>query len=73
MLLNCMLFPVIIYFICFQVHYDKYNRRFGSGGHNTHENIEWSSMEDKIAAFTEEFIHTDMVQTEVEEKSYPFG
>ena len=54
-----------------QVHYDQYNQRFGSGGHNTHENIEWSAVESQLAAFTDKFIHPDIVRTEVEEKSYP--
>ncbi|XP_037092694.1 tRNA pseudouridine synthase A-like [Pollicipes pollicipes] len=51
-----------------EVHYDRYNQRFGSGGSNTHDNIEWSAVEDKVRRFTDDFIYADIVRTELEEK-----
>ncbi|XP_015221503.1 pseudouridylate synthase 1 homolog isoform X2 [Lepisosteus oculatus] len=50
-----------------QVHFEKYNKRFGSDG--LHEPLDWREQEAKIAAFKEEHIYPTIIQTEQEEKS----
>ena len=50
-----------------QVHYDKYNRRYGGDG--VHEPITWDSVNEEVAKFKEEVIHAEMVQKESEENS----
>lgn len=50
-----------------QVHFDRYNKRFGGDG--LHEKLEWNKEEEAIAAFKEEHIYPTIVETEREEKS----
>lgn len=50
-----------------QVHFEKYNRRFGNDGF--HEALEWVDEEDKIAAFKEQHIYPTIISTEKGEKS----
>ncbi|XP_078524098.1 pseudouridylate synthase 1 homolog [Lissotriton helveticus] len=50
-----------------QVHFEKYNRRFGNDG--MHEALEWVVEEAKIADFKEDYIYPTIIQTEREEKS----
>jgi len=49
------------------VHFDRYNRKFGGDGH--HEPIEWEEQNDKIDKFKDEHIYPNVVNTEIEEKS----
>ncbi|XP_066465880.1 pseudouridylate synthase 1 homolog isoform X2 [Tiliqua scincoides] len=50
-----------------QVHFEKYNRRFGNDG--LHEALEWAEVGEKIAAFKEQHIYPTIISTEKEEKS----
>ncbi|KAG8455978.1 hypothetical protein GDO86_001968 [Hymenochirus boettgeri] len=50
-----------------RVHFEKYNRRFGNDGF--HESLDWTEEEEKIEAFTKEYINPTIIQTELEEKS----
>ncbi|KAJ6656652.1 hypothetical protein lerEdw1_003539 [Lerista edwardsae] len=50
-----------------QVHFEKYNRRFGNDG--LHEALEWAEEGEKIAAFKEQYIYPTIIRTEKEEKS----
>ncbi|XP_030073388.1 pseudouridylate synthase 1 homolog isoform X2 [Microcaecilia unicolor] len=50
-----------------RVHFEKYNRRFGSDG--LHEALEWTGEEQKIAGFKEQYIYPTIIKTELEEKS----
>lgn len=49
------------------VHYDNYNRRYGSDG--LHEVLEWSDLDEQINKFHMEFISKHIEDTEVNEKS----
>ena len=53
-----------------QVHYDKYNQRFGKDG--IHDPLDWSEVGSEVTAFKEKFIFPTIVDTEIQEKSYPF-
>lgn len=50
-----------------QVHYDKYNRRYGGDG--LHEPITWDSVNEQVSQFKEEVIHAEIVRKEREENS----
>ncbi|XP_053136229.1 pseudouridylate synthase 1 homolog isoform X2 [Hemicordylus capensis] len=50
-----------------QVHFEKYNRRFGNDG--LHEALEWVEEAEKIAKFKEQHIYPTIISTEKEEKS----
>lgn len=50
-----------------EVHFDRYNRRYGGDGQ--HEPIEWEKENDEIEKFKQEFIYPVVVDTEIEEKS----
>ncbi|KAK3599424.1 hypothetical protein CHS0354_036442 [Potamilus streckersoni] len=50
-----------------QLHFDGYNTKFGKDG--IHEPIEWDKYKDEIEKFKEEYIFTDIIKTEKEEKS----
>lgn len=52
-----------------QVHFDRYNKRYGSDG--SHEALEWEEHREKIEAFKREHIHQSIVDTEINEMSYP--
>jgi len=51
------------------VHFDRYNKRYGSDG--SHEALEWEEHREKIEAFKREHIHQSIVDTEINEMSYP--
>lgn len=53
-----------------EVHYSRYNKKFGEDG--IHENLTWSDCNDAVEAFKEKFILPTIVNTEINEKSYPF-
>lgn len=50
-----------------EVHFEKYNRKFGGDGH--HEPIEWEKEADKIEEFKNKYIYPVVVETEIQEKS----
>jgi tRNA pseudouridine38-40 synthase len=50
-----------------EVHFDRYNRKFGGDGH--HEPIEWEAQNDAIDKFKNDKIYPVVVETELEEKS----
>ena len=52
-----------------KVHFDGYNRRFASDG--TREPLEWSEYKEEIEQFKREHIHQTIVDTEVNDLSYP--
>jgi len=47
------------------IHYDKYNKRFA----DTHEGLAWSQQEEAVEKFKEEFIFSEIISTELREKS----
>lgn len=49
-----------------QVHYDKYDRTFGSDG--KHEKLTWEECDEAVQEFREKFIHSNIVRTEIEEE-----
>jgi len=50
-----------------QIHYDRYNKRFAGDG--VHEGLGWEGQFDAVEKFKEEFIFSDIIETEVKEKS----
>lgn len=50
-----------------QVHYDRYNRRYGVDG--LHQALEWDEQEAEINAFADKFIYPTIYSTEIKEKS----
>ena len=58
---------LVLYFI--QVHFDGYNRRFARDG--SREALEWSQHEEEIEQFKREHIYQTIIDTEVNEMSYP--
>jgi len=50
-----------------QIHYDRYNKRYGSDG--IHEPLSWEKQEEDIVKFREEFVFKDIVDTEISTKS----
>ncbi|KAG8034100.1 hypothetical protein G9C98_008581 [Cotesia typhae] len=53
------------------VHYDTYNRRYGSDG--LHEKLEWDECDSQIQKFHKDFILRHIEETEIENQSYPFN
>ena len=49
------------------VHFDKYNKRFAGDG--MHEALDWVGQEDAVERFKEDFVFSDIMETEVAEKS----
>eukprot|EP00092_Neocalanus_flemingeri_P038726 GFUD01042168.1.p1 GENE.GFUD01042168.1~~GFUD01042168.1.p1 ORF type:complete len:364 (+),score=88.75 GFUD01042168.1:197-1288(+) len=49
------------------IHYDRYNKRYWEEGQ--HDKLDWAEQEVEVEKFKEEFIFSDMVRTELEEKS----
>ncbi len=49
------------------MHYDKYNKRFGSDG--MHEPLTWDECAEQVERFKEDIIFADMVETEAETRS----
>lgn len=50
-----------------QVHYDRYNTRYGADG--VHEPLVWDNEEEQIKKFFDEWIFPTIVKTEMTEKS----
>merc|ERR1711994_471862 len=50
-----------------EVHYEKYNHRFGKDG--IHEPLEWSTSRDEVQSFKEEMVYKDILMTESKERS----
>ncbi|KAL5273675.1 PUS1 family protein [Megaselia abdita] len=50
-----------------QVHYDRYNRRYGVDG--IHKSLEWDELEPEIKAFGDKFIYPTIYETELKDKS----
>ncbi|PSN34496.1 tRNA pseudouridine synthase A [Blattella germanica] len=50
-----------------EVHYDKYNQRFGNDG--IHDPLVWSEVETDVSTFKEKFIFPTIIESEAEEKS----
>lgn len=50
-----------------EVHYDRYNQRFGKDG--IHEPLDWAEVEADVKAFKEKFIFPTIIESEIEEKS----
>ena len=52
-----------------QIHYEKYNQRFGSDG--IHDPLEWTEGEiaDRVEKFKDEMIFADIIDEELKEKS----
>lgn len=49
-----------------QVHYDQYDRTFGSDG--KHEKLTWEECDEVVREFRDTFIHSNIVKTEIEEE-----
>jgi len=49
------------------IHYDRYNKRYWEEGQ--HDNLEWKEQDVEVEKFKEKFIFSDIIKTEVEEKS----
>ncbi|XP_040579191.1 pseudouridylate synthase 1 homolog isoform X2 [Lepeophtheirus salmonis] len=50
-----------------EVHYERYNYKFGKDG--LHDDLKWESVKDEVEKFKEDFIFSEIVDTEREEKS----
>ena len=50
-----------------QIHYDRYNKRFAGDG--IHEGLDWVGQADAVEKFKEDFIFSDIIETEKKEKS----
>jgi tRNA pseudouridine38-40 synthase len=50
-----------------KLHYDKYNKKYGKDG--VHESLEWSKFEKEIEDFKHEYIFSNMIQKEINQKS----
>lgn len=50
-----------------EVHYEKYNKRFGNDG--IHEPLDWSSSKDNVEQFKKHMVYDDILQTEAKERS----
>lgn len=53
------------------VHYDKYNRKFGNDG--MHAALTWHEVNEKIENFRRENIIKNIINTETTERVYPFN
>jgi tRNA pseudouridine38-40 synthase len=49
-----------------QLHYDKYDRKFGKDG--VHKPIQWPELVDEMEKFKHEYIFSNIVQKEIKEK-----
>jgi hypothetical protein len=47
----------------------RYNKRYGEDGCNSHAELDWTGQQEAVEKFKDEFIFSDIVRTEVEEKS----
>jgi tRNA pseudouridine38-40 synthase len=50
-----------------EVHYDKYNQRFGEDG--IHKPLSWDHVSDSVERFKEDMIQADIISTEKSERS----
>eukprot|EP00092_Neocalanus_flemingeri_P032152 GFUD01034944.1.p1 GENE.GFUD01034944.1~~GFUD01034944.1.p1 ORF type:complete len:415 (-),score=107.52 GFUD01034944.1:44-1288(-) len=50
-----------------QIHYDRYNKKFAGDG--VHEGLGWEGQFEAVEKFKEDFIFSDIIDTEVKEKS----
>lgn len=50
-----------------EVHYEKYNHRFGKDG--IHESLEWNSSKDEVKLFKENIVYDDILKTEAKNRS----
>jgi len=50
-----------------QIHYDRYNKRFAGDG--VHEGLGWEGQMEVVEKFKEDFIFSDIIETEGKEKS----
>jgi len=50
-----------------EIHYDRYNVRYGSDG--IHDPISWEAVQDQVDSFKKDFVFADIIKTEVETKS----
>lgn len=46
-----------------QVHFDRYNKRYGSDG--MHEPLSWEKVEEQVTRFKEDIVFSDIISTEV--------
>jgi tRNA pseudouridine38-40 synthase len=53
-----------------QVFFDAYNKKFGSDG--SHEALDWKECTERVEEFKRQFIHQNIIDTEIDEMSYPF-
>lgn len=53
-----------------QVHYERYDKRYGKDG--LHETLEWEQCEGEVEEFQKNYILPYIVDTEVSEQTYPF-
>lgn len=51
----------------FQIHYDRYNKRYGSDG--IHKPLVWTDVQEELKKFKEEFIYPTIVNVEKDEFS----
>ena len=49
------------------VHFDKYNERFANDG--LHEGLDWAGQTEDVERFKDEYIFSDIMETEIAEKS----
>eukprot|EP00090_Calanus_glacialis_P017815 TRINITY_DN27658_c0_g1_i1.p1 TRINITY_DN27658_c0_g1~~TRINITY_DN27658_c0_g1_i1.p1 ORF type:complete len:361 (-),score=106.32 TRINITY_DN27658_c0_g1_i1:103-1185(-) len=49
------------------IHYERYNKRYWEEG--MHDNLDWAEHHDQVEKFKEKFIFSDIIKTEVKEKS----
>ena len=50
--------------------FDAYNKKFGSDG--SHEALDWKECTERVEEFKRQFIHQNIIDTEIDEMSYPF-
>jgi len=50
-----------------EIHYDRYNVRYGSDG--IHDPLSWEKVEPEVESFKQDFVFSDIVQTEKDAKS----
>lgn len=52
------------------VHYDRYNQKFGNDG--LHTTLTWDEVSEELGDFKKKYILSNIIQTELLEQSYPF-
>jgi len=50
-----------------EIHYDRYNTRYGSDG--IHSPLSWEKEQDEVDRFKEDYVFSDIVETEISTKS----